>query len=91
MQQLAQNYPDVVILAVNRGETASVAQSFAAEKGYGFVWATDESGAIAKLYPSSGIPYSLFIDKEGIVRTLYKGSPSDPYTAFQSAVVALGA
>lgn len=91
MQQLAQNYPDLVVLAVDKGESVSTAKSFAEAKGYSFVWASDVSGSISSLYPSTGIPYSLFIDADGVVHTIYKGSPRDGYSSFESAAKEAGA
>lgn len=86
MEQIAQNHPEVAVIAINRGEATVTATQFATAKGYGFIWALDPDGTIAALYPSSGLPYSLFIDGNGVVRTIYKGSPADTYAAFEKGI-----
>lgn len=91
MQKITENYSNVVVLAINRGDNASEANSFSSESGYGFIWGLDEDGAIEKLYPSNGIPYSLIIDRDGTIITIFEGSASDMYPYFESAVVDAGA
>ena len=90
MQRIAEDYPDVVILAINRSDDSALAIEFANEKGYDFIWGLDEDGSIARLYPSNGIPYSLIIDREGIIGTIYEGSAPDMYHYFKVALVAAG-
>lgn len=92
LQKIAENYPDsVVVLAVNRGDSVSEANTFAEESDYDFVWGLDDDGAIQKLYPANGIPYSIIIDKDGVIGTIYEGSAADMYPYFEDAVVAAGA
>lgn len=92
MQQLTENYADdVVILAVNRGDSASEAKTFAQDSSYNFVWGLDEDGAIQDLYPSNGIPYSIVIDKEGVIGSIFEGSAADMYPYFEEAVTSAGA
>jgi len=91
MQQIKEDYPNVVILAINRSDDSSQATAFAKDKGYNFVWGLDDDGAIAKIYPSNGIPYSLIIDKDGVIGTIYEGSAPNMYPYFESALKDAGA
>jgi len=88
LQKISQDYPDVAVLAINRNDDSSQAIAFAQEKGYDFVWGLDRDGAIASLYPTNGIPYTLIIDKEGTIKTIYEGTAPNMYLYFQSAVLA---
>jgi len=91
MQRIAKDYPSVVILAVNRGDSAADAKKFANDKGYSFIWALDEDSSIQKIYPSNGIPYTIVIDKDGVIGTIYVGSASDMYPYFEKAIKDAGA
>ena len=89
MQKISEDYPDVVILAVNRSETKGDAAMFAYKAGYDFTWTFDEDGSIEFLYPAIGIPYTVIIDKDGVIGTIYPGGVT--YAYFESALLAAGA
>jgi len=89
MQKIAENYPDVVILAVNRSDVTADAIAFANKADYDFTWALDEDGSIEFLYPAIGIPYTVVIDKNGVIGTIYTGRVN--YSYFESALLAAGA
>lgn len=91
MQQIVENYPDVVVLAVNRGDTTKQATAFVEENSYDFTWALDDDRTIQNLYPANGIPYSIIIDKEGVINKIYEGSAPEMYSYFEEAVVSAGA
>ncbi len=91
MQEITENYPDVTVIAINRGDNSATAQEFSESSGYDFVWGLDENYEIERLYPSNGIPYSIIIDREGSIVTIYEGSASDMYSYFEAAVKAAGA
>lgn len=91
MQKITENYPEVVVLAINRGDTEPEARAFAQKNNYDFVWGLDDEGEIQKLYPSNGIPYSIIIDKQGVVGSIFEGSASDMYPHFEEAVSLAGA
>jgi len=91
MQRIADDYPSVVILAVNRNESTADATKFANDKGYSFIWALDEDKAIQAVYPSNGIPYTIVIDKDGVIGTIYVGSANDMYPYFEKAIKDAGA
>lgn len=91
LAKIDETYPDVTVLAINRGDQPAKAIAKANELGYDFVWGLDKDGAIETLYPANGIPYSVIIDKEGVITTIFSGSSKDMYTYFEEAVVKAGA
>jgi len=86
LQKITENYSDVVVLTVTRNDETAKAKTFAEEKGYNFVWGLDESGEIASLYPSKGIPYSVIINEKGVVMKIFEGSAPDMYPYFEDAL-----
>lgn len=91
LNQIAETFDDVAVIAINRGDNAANAKAKADELGYGFVWGLDESSAIEALYPANGIPYTIVIDKNGIVSTTFAGSAPDMYARLEAAVAKAGA
>lgn len=73
---------DVVILAVNCMEDTEIVDAFLKENGYTFPIAYDTDGSINMRYPTQGIPYTLVIDAEGIIRNIYVGA-ADAETQYQ--------
>lgn len=66
-------YPELVVLAVDEGETADVVQAFSQYAELSFDPLLDEYGEVGKLYQVRGNPTSFFIDAEGVVRVLQIG------------------
>ena len=67
-QRLYEEYPDdVVILAVNCGDTADEVREFAEENGYTFNIAIDEALTASSLYPTTSIPLTIIVDEEGYI------------------------
>jgi len=91
MQKIREEYPEVVVLAVVRSDDSVRAKNFALDKGYDFVWALDDDASIAGIYPSNGIPYSIIIDREGTIGTIYEGSAPNMFLYFQKAILDAGA
>ena len=65
---------DLVIMAVNVGEKSSRVQEFMNQNGYSFPVLLDSDGQVAGKYRITGIPTSLFIDKEGIIQMMKIGA-----------------
>lgn len=78
-QRLSEDYPDdVVILAVNCGESKEEVESFVQKNGYTFPIALDENLEASNLYPATSIPLTLIVDEEGdIVYSSYGASDAD--------------
>lgn len=69
----------LVILAVNLQESADDVLLFMAENGLSFTVLLDTTGEVGNRYGIMGIPITLFIDKDGIIKSGIIG-------AFQSKV-----
>lgn len=79
MQRLARQYgDDLVVLAVNRGESAGRAQAWSDKRGLqNLVFVVDERESVARAYKlGSGMPQSYFIDKNGIITRVIAGGQS---------------
>jgi peroxiredoxin len=63
----------LVVLAVNVNESAETAKKFFAEQGYTFQCLVDPAGEANKQYGAGGIPRTILIDKDGIVRDFHRG------------------
>lgn len=68
-----------ITLAINRGESQSTGQKFAEKVGVAgkFVFLNDPSDSIYAKYSGFAMPYSIFIDKQGVIRELKLGPLSD--------------
>ena len=74
-EKLAGEYQEeVAILAVNCLEDEGTVNQFIKENGYTFPIAYDENGTINAKYPTSGIPYTLVIGKDGVVEKIFVGA-----------------
>ena len=81
---------DVAILAVNCMEDKDTVNQFIFDNGYTFPIAYDLEGTTSMKYPSDGIPYTLVIDRDGIVRDIYLGArdADEQYEEYKSAIEA---
>ena len=82
---------DLAILAVNCMEDTGIVDAFLAENGYTFPVAYDPDGSIVMKYPTQGIPYTLVIDGDGIIRQIYVGAADaeTQYKEYKSAIDAV--
>ena len=89
-ERLQKDFGDKIeILAVNCGEDAATVKEFVKKNGYTFPVALDEAYATSILYPTNGIPYTVIVDKEGIVTEISTGA-SDADTMYEMYKEALG-
>ena len=65
MNELAQKYPDVKVIAVNLDKEKKDADAFLAKYPAQFEVLFDPSGKSAESYKVKGMPYSIIIDKNG--------------------------
>jgi thiol-disulfide isomerase/thioredoxin len=79
-------YPELEVLAVNVSDDPTDARNFIQEAGYDFKWILDEQDSIGVLYPSDAIPYTIIIDKEGVVGATFLGTPADTYVTYETAL-----
>lgn len=88
-QNLYEEYgEEIVILAVNCMEETETVDQFVKDNGYTFPVAYDVEGTVSMTYPSSGIPYTLIIGKDGIVKNIYLGAADvdTQYQIYKSAI-----
>ena len=88
-ERLAEEYKDeVVVIAVNCMEDENTVSDFIKDNGYTFPVAFDVKGEICEKYPSDGIPYTLVIDKEGVIRKIYLGAgdAEEQYEEYKKAI-----
>ena len=65
---------DLVLLAVNSGESKAIVTKFLLNNGYTFPVALDTDYAVSSVYPSDGIPYTVIFDTEGSVAHIQVGA-----------------
>jgi peroxiredoxin len=63
----------LVILAVNLQESADDVRLFMAQNGLSFTVLLDTTGEVGNRYGVMGIPATLFIDKDGIIKSAVMG------------------
>jgi peroxiredoxin len=62
-----------VVLAVNMREDAEAVRAFMAERGLTFETPLDADGKVSAAYQARVVPSSFFVDRRGVVRTVYRG------------------
>ena len=79
LADVAQKHADkgVVFYAVNQGEDADTIKAFLKEIGVSVTVALDPTAAIGDDYAVSGIPQTVIIGKDGIVRVVHVGFSPD--------------
>jgi peroxiredoxin len=65
LQELHENYPDLIILAVNSNEDAATVKDFADEHGLTYPIALDEDGEVMRQYRVLAIPTLFFCRQQG--------------------------
>ena len=73
--QIAEDFPDdVVVLAINRGESQGTAMNWTRSRNFredlpNFYWLLDERESVWRKYnEGSGMPQSFFLDSDGVIR-----------------------
>ncbi|MCM1181595.1 MAG: TlpA family protein disulfide reductase [Clostridium sp.] len=88
-EKLYSDYGDeVAILAIDCAEDKETVDRFLSDAGYTFPIAYDVEGTTFMKYPSEGIPYTLVIGRDGIVRDIYMGAGNvdEQYEEYKSAI-----
>lgn len=99
IQRVAEQFPDdVVVLALNRGESKSTATGWTRSRNFredlpNFYWLLDERERVFREYQrGSGMPQSFFIDRNGIVReTVARGLEYDEMLAIVRSAIGTSA
>ena len=61
------------IIALNLQESRSIIQPFVDDFGMEFPVALDKRGAVSEGYRIIGLPMTYFIDREGVIRSVFRG------------------
>ena len=87
--QLLEKYgDDLAIITVDMQEDAETVGAFIAENGYDFPVVLDTGGAIGKLYPTDGIPYTIVIAPDGTISDTSLGAgPAEDMVVEYSAMI----
>ena len=80
LEETYKQYKDqgFVVLAVNLNESDVVITSFQQKLGLTFPIVVDKSDAVSRAYDIVPLPTSYFVDREGVVRGLWKGEIRKP-------------
>lgn len=90
LQQLSEEYPDeLVVLAVNCGDSEQDVQDFAEENGYTFPIGLDEDMTVSTLYGAYSIPLTIIVDEDGYITYASRGA-ADADTMYNQYKEALG-
>ena len=68
---------DLVVLSVDFKEGAEPVMEFTAEFGITFPVVLDRSGSVAERYGLRGLPWTFFIDADGVIRRITRGPVFD--------------
>jgi hypothetical protein len=72
---------------MNVGEQASRVHEFIAERGFTYPIGLDENGDVHRdLYPSPGIPYTVIINKDGLVANTFLGGGAPMQARIEAAI-----
>jgi len=77
----------LMVLAINNGETIEQVRPFVAEFQLTFPVLLDPDGAVASKYAVLGLPTSFFVDRNGIVRAANIGAMNRAYIEAQIAAL----
>lgn len=77
IQEIAQKYPNLVVLAVNDGEVQRDVVDFVDRYGLKFPVLMDPEALVNIQYQVTGLPTSYFVDEQGVIRSLQIGVLSD--------------
>ena len=96
--QIAEEFPDdVVVLAINRGESKGTAMNWTRSRNFredlpNFYWLLDERESVWRKYSQgNGMPQSFFLDSDGIIRRdVARGLEYDEMFAAMERALAFG-
>lgn len=64
----------VVVLAINQGESLQTVERYAWDHGIHFTVWLDEDAWAGNIYQVRGIPTTYYIDREGVIRAVFRGT-----------------
>lgn len=88
LQRLHLDYPELVVLLVDREETHRTVQAFADEHGLTFPIVLDHDGKVSRQYRVYAIPSLFFVDSQGVIQARYIGEPTE--AQLEESLAAIG-
>jgi peroxiredoxin len=74
LQKAAEHFgDDVVFVGVDQGEEAAIVQSYVDKMGLTFTIPMDTDGQVGYDWSVQGLPTTFFIDRSGVIRSLWMG------------------
>jgi peroxiredoxin len=88
IQRIAEDFGNEAFsfYAVNVDEEPNVVQGSAIVLGISNNCLLDPKGTISKAYGASAIPYTVVIDKEGIVRRVFVGANDEAFNTLRESI-----
>jgi len=80
--------PDIVVLGINQEETLELVQDFTGDLNLSYEILLDKNAVVAELYRVFGLPVTVFIDREGVLRFDHIGLMAE--SQFDKYLLALG-
>lgn len=76
------------VLAINASENKEDVDKFIESNQYQFTVCYDEKGEISEKYPGEGLPYTILIDTDGNIKTIFVGSLGEEkqYNAYRRVI-----
>lgn len=76
LEKLARSHPDINVLAINTDDPVA-ARSLFNKNGYSLRLLSDDGG-VADRYGAASIPYTVIVDRHGVIRHVVRGTGRDP-------------
>jgi peroxiredoxin len=77
---------NVVVLAVNQQESADAVNQFLHDNNYTFKVALDASGSVSSSYKVTGIPTTVIIGTDGVIKNVFIGFGDDSAKQIDDAI-----
>lgn len=74
LQAEAASQPDLVVLGIDNVESAVKVRPYVELLGVHFPILLDQDGSVVERYQVSGLPTSFFVDRGGVLRSVYRGA-----------------
>jgi peroxiredoxin len=74
LERYRQYQPDLVVLAIDQGDSAEDVKRYVEESGLAFIVLLDEASATGELYGLYAYPTTFFVDANGIIQAVEVGS-----------------
>jgi peroxiredoxin len=88
LQKAAEHFgDDVVFVGVDQGEEAAIVQSYVDKLGLTFTIPMDAEGQVGLDWNVQGLPTTFFIDRSGVIRSLWMGEMNSVTLAENIAII----